>query len=179
MLSFYALPGWALTPAHKQGPGEDPAELLIPAFPEDQHVVTLALGTTEFAGARASVRAERAVSGSAQPHAVFARPPNDLPALLRLADELVRVARQDAGEPARVWQCSCGTRYAVPIAVVVPVSLACEKCGRMVDLEPALSIGEDHIADPLQARVNECRRALSEFFREAMARGWPVLVKRA
>jgi hypothetical protein len=40
----------------------------------------------------------------------------------------------------------------------------------------AQSLGEESLLDPLQGAVNTCRRELSGFFREAMARGWPVLI---
>jgi hypothetical protein len=175
LVQFYALPGWALIPnKRKDAPQADP---LVPTISTEPGVVTAALDRAEFAGMRATARAELALTQGG-PHAVFARPPNDLPALLRLADELVRNALADQGNPARIWQCECGHRYGVPEAVLVPMSIACEKCGRQIELEPASSTVEV-LQDPHQVRVNAYRGALSEFFREAMARGWPVLVKRA
>ena len=176
MFQFYALPIWALAPASKRNnpPQADP---LVPAISTEPGVVIDALGTAEFAGLRAAVRAERALEQPGQ-HKLYAQPPNDLPALLRLADELTRIAEQDRGLPARTWQCVCGTRYGVPAAVLVPVSLVCERCGRQIELDPVR--GADEVPeDPHSARVNAYRAALSEFFREAMARGWPVLVKKA
>lgn len=175
MFAFYALPVWALSPVPKRGnpPQADP---LVPSIATDPGVVTDALGRAELAGMRAAVRAQQALEQAGE-HKVFARPPNDLPALLRLADELIRIAQQERGQPARTWQCECGTRYGVPAAVLVPVTLNCEKCGRQIELDPMG--GTDDDTDPQTARVNAYRGALSEFFREAMARGWPVLVKRA
>ena len=175
MVQFYALPNWALVPSkRKDAPQADP---LVPTLATEPGVVMAALDRAEFAGMRATSRAEQALLQGG-PHAVFARPPNDLPALLRLADELVRQALQDKGNPARIWQCECGFRYGVPEAVLVPMSIACERCGREIELEPESSTVEE-LVDPQVARVNAYRGALSEFFREAMARGWPVLVKRA
>jgi hypothetical protein len=173
---FYALPVWALGPPSKK-PNAPQADPLVPSIATEPGVVLQALDRAELAGMRAAVRAQRALE-EAGPHKVFARPPNDLPALLRLADELVRIAQQDQGHPARIWQCSCGTRYGVPEAVLVPMSLTCEKCGRQIELEPQTTTGQEPV-DPQQERVNAYRGALSEFFREAMARGWPVLVKKA
>lgn len=113
------------------------------------------------------------------PAAVFARSPQDLPAMLRLADQLDKLAKDKAGERALVWQCSdCGTRYAVPLGLVRRVSIRCERCTRPVDLTPGRSMGEEALLDPLQNAVNANRRSLAEFFREAMARGWPIWVYR-
>ena len=38
---------------------------------------------------------------------------------------------------AQLWRCQCGTGYAVPVALVRPVSLLCERCGRTVELDPS------------------------------------------
>lgn len=110
--------------------------------------------------------------------AIFARSPQDLPALLRLADLLEKFAREKAGEQALVWQCECGTRYAVPVALVRQVSIRCERCSRPVDLSPGRAIAEESLIDPVQGAVNAARKGLASFFREAMARGWPVWVYR-
>ena len=111
------------------------------------------------------------------PAAVFAQPPRDLPALLRLADQLDRMAHQEAGERALVWRCTqCQTRYAVPLVLARSVAIRCERCGESVELNPSQSLGEESLVDPLVAAVNQARRNLAAFFREAMARGWPVLV---
>lgn len=177
MFHFYALPSWALSPAPRRGapPKADP---LVPQVSTEPGIVSQALDGAEMAGMRAVTRAESAL-GEGGEHHVFARPPNDLPALLRLADELLRLAHQDEGAVARVWQCDCGMRYGVPSAMLVPMSLACERCGRHIELEPDGRLGAQPELEPEQARVNAYRAALSEFFREAMARGWPVLVRRA
>jgi len=110
--------------------------------------------------------------------AVFARSPQDLPALLRLADQLERQARDKAGERALVWQCECGTRYAVPLGLVRRVSIRCERCSRPVELTPGRAVGEEALIDPIQSAINAARRSLADFFREAMARGWSVWVYR-
>src|SRR4051812_1261662 len=109
--------------------------------------------------------------------AVFAQPPTDLPALLRMADQLETLARSQEGERALVWKgAECATRYAAPVAPVRQVSILCERCQKPVDLHTGKSVGEESLLDPFQGSVNEVRRELAGFFREAMARGWPVLV---
>lgn len=111
------------------------------------------------------------------PSAIFAQPPNDLPALLRMADQLEMLAKQEEGERALVWKCTeCGTRYAVPVALVRQVSIRCERCTRSVELSLSRCLGEESLLDPFRGSVNEARMQLAAFFREAMARGWPVLV---
>ncbi len=110
------------------------------------------------------------------PAVVFATPPGDLPALLRMADQLDRLAQQEAGERALVWRCTqCATRYAVPVALARNVAIRCERCGESVELNPTRSLGEESLMDPFQGEVNRARSHLAHFFREAMARGWPVL----
>jgi DNA-directed RNA polymerase subunit RPC12/RpoP len=110
---------------------------------------------------------------------MFAQPPVDLPAMLRMADNLDKLAREESGERALVWRCSnCGTRYAVPVALVRNVAIRCERCGESVELNAARSTGEESLLDPFVGEVNAARRRLATFFREAMARGWPVLVCR-
>ena len=87
-------------------------------------------------------------------------------------------ARRDLGERALVWHCECGARHAVPLSLVRPVNIRCEKCQRTIDLDRSKSV-ESNVGDkPEVAAANHGRQALSEFFREAMARGWPVLVAR-
>jgi hypothetical protein len=117
------------------------------------------------------------LGGNCGNSAIFAQPPQDLPALLRLADQLDRLAAQEAGERALVWRCTqCGTRYAVPLALARSVAIRCERCGEPVELNPTRSLGEEALLDPFVGEVNEARRKIAAFFREAMARGWPVLV---
>jgi hypothetical protein len=60
-----------------------------------------------------------------------------------------------------------------------PVSLRCERCGRTVDLDSQRTVGAPTLADPARAQVSVARQALADFFREAMARNWPVLVEKA
>lgn len=174
MIRFVAVPAWQLEPPvrGKERPVE---ERLEPTFPGIAEVLVEALARSEFRGERPVEYARSLLEGKGS--AVFARPPNDLPALLRLSDQLLTLAKQEAGERAWVWRCECGTRYAVPVALLRPVSIRCERCGRNLELEVGKSQGEESLADAFQGRVNACRKALSEFFREAMARGWPVLVE--
>jgi hypothetical protein len=161
---------------------------LEPKLPDVPDIVDKALTGAEFRDTRAKDRARSLTQGDIPPtlpapdegfgaSALFAQPPNDLPALLRLADQLELLIEQDAGERALVWKCeSCGTRYAVPVSLVRPVSIRCERCGKPVELAPGLSLGEEALMDPFQGVINEGRRQLAVFYREAMARGWPVLV---
>ena len=168
MLRFFAAPSWEL--------GKPSAERLEPANIELQ-LVPEAFAHSEYRGEAPLQRAQQVLEASMGPP-IFARPPNDLPALLRLADQLKTLAIQEAGERAKVWRCECGTRYAVPVALLRPVSIKCERCGRSLELELTASLGDDQLVEPHQGRVNATRRGLSDFFREAMARGWPVLVER-
>lgn len=163
-------------------------ELLDPDLPLLHEAVEWALSGAEFRGARARDRLRQLVQSDTAPElppptegysgsAIFAHPPNDLPALLRLADQLETLARAEEGERALVWKCQhCGTRYAVPVALVRTVSIRCERCGNTLELKAATSQGEESLMDPQRGAVNQARRALAAFFREAMARGWPVLV---
>jgi hypothetical protein len=181
---FFALPAHRVT----DHPGRLPTgELLEPVLPEVPEVVERALAGAEFRDVRSRDRLRSLLlTEKAPPHgapaegwgpsAVFAQPPNDLPALLRLADQLDNLARQNVGERAMVWRCECGTRYAVPVALVRTVAIKCERCSRTLDLLPQTSEGEESLVDPFMGAVNTCRQQLAEFFREAMARGWPVLV---
>lgn len=178
MFRFYAVPAWQLLDAKvalANGSPTTPEEALRPAV-ADAEVMEAALAQVEYRGFKARERALELLSGGNP--AVFANSPNDLPALLRTADQLLTIAKMDAGERAQVWRCKCGTRYAVPVALVRPVSLLCERCGSTVELDPSHSLGETSVADPRTASINAARQSLSEFFREAMARGWPVLVTR-
>lgn len=174
-MRFYSVPAWQLLDAKKDKPAAPPeAELALGG--EGPHDLSVALARVEYRGFKALERASELLETSDP--AVFARSPNDLPALLRTADQLVTMARMDLGERAQVWRCTCGTRYAVPVSLVRPVSLRCDRCGNTVEMDPARSLGESTDPDPEHMRINATRTALSEFFREAMARGWPVLVTR-
>lgn len=169
MFRFVAQPAWSLTASTED---DDPAgyEPLTIAPPK-QHLFERAFARVEYRTITLIARIEDAASGSP---GVLAKPPNDLPALLRTADQLLTIARQEAGERATLWRCECGSRYAVPVSLMRPVSIRCERCGRTLDLDPA--VGTTQIEDPETAELNDYRRTVSAFFKEAMARGWPVLV---
>jgi hypothetical protein len=176
MFRFYAVPSWQVLGADPKRAGAGgPAEPLAPKLEAPLERV---LSTVEYRGESALDRARR-LAEDPRGYAVYARPPNDLPALLRTADQLLLFARREAGERALVWRCECGTRFAVPAALIRPVTIRCEHCGRTVDLDPARSAGESFLAAPELAQVNASRQALADFFREAMARGWPVLVAKS
>ena len=181
---FFALPAHRVTDHPQLLPIEEGLEPQVPDVPE---AIERALAGAEFRDMRARDRLRSLLltdrpppHGSPAsgwgPSAIYAQPPMDLPALLRLADQLESLARQNTGERALVWRCECGTRYAVPVALVRTVSIRCERCSRTLDLVPGSSEGEEALVDPFMGAVNSCRRQLAEFFREAMARGWPVFV---
>ncbi|ADO71124.1 hypothetical protein [Stigmatella aurantiaca] len=182
---FLSVPAFRLVDHPQSLPDEDRLEPQLPPVPE---AVERALASAEFRDIRARDRLRALLQGDLPPRlgspgsgfgpsAVFAQPPQDLPALLRLADELEALARREAGERALVWKCKdCNARYAVPVSLVRPVSIRCERCGVPVELSAPHSLGEESLIDPFQGVVNTCRRELAVFFREAMARGWPVLV---
>jgi hypothetical protein len=171
MYRFSSKPVWAFSEPKKGEPVQTYEALEAPTATAE--IVARALTRIEYR-TQALLLALEPVTAET----VFFRPPNDLPALLRTADQLLTFARQEAGERASVWGCECGTRYAVPVSLMRPVSIRCERCGRTLDLDPRAA-GDSHIAEPFMAEVNEYRRALSGFFREAMARGWPVVVAKA
>jgi hypothetical protein len=184
---FFAVPGHLMT----EKAGQEPLhtdELVEPELPPVQEAVEKALSGAEFRDMRARDRLRVLLSAEKEPKlpppsegcgpsAVFAQPPQDLPALLRLADQLESLAKRDEGEKALVWKCNhCNARYAVPVALVRQVSIRCEQCNNPVDLHTGRSLGEETLVDPSRSAVNTARRELAVFFREAMARGWPVLV---
>ncbi|MFT3707900.1 MAG: hypothetical protein QM817_09615 [Archangium sp.] len=159
---FYSVPPW------------NPQETEL--VPEVNGDLKAALARVEYRGFKAHDRALELLTTKSP--VVFASSPNDLPALLRTADQLLTIAKMDAGERAQVWRCTCGTPYAVPVALVRPVSLRCDRCGNTVEMDPSRATGEQQLSDPKTTGINATRNALSTFFREAMARGWPVLVAR-
>lgn len=178
LLAFYAVPSWQLvddSQARGRLAAPEAEEALRPA-PFEPQLLGAALAEIEYRGFKAKERAF-ALLALAQP-AVFARSPGDLPALLRMADQLAGLARTRSGERAHVWKCACGVRYAVPSVLVRPMTLPCERCGNVVELDRDRSLGETRVTDPHTTAVNAARLSLAEFFREAMARGWPVLVGR-
>lgn len=177
---FFALPGHLVATQSSSLPTEN---LVEPSVPSSEDALERALGPVEFRDDRARDRLRRLVAEARRsrrregdPVVVFARPPDDLPALLRLADQLESLATQDAGEQAYVWRCECGTRYAVPVELARPVCIRCDRCSRPLELREESSLGREALVDANQRQVNTCRRRLAAFFREAMARGWPVLV---
>lgn len=182
---FFAVPAHHLT-APTQPIASD--EQVEPELPYVHEAIEKALSGAEYRNMRARDRL-LSVLGPDQPvrhgapgdgfgsSAIFAQPPQDLPALLRLADQLDMLADAESGERALVWKCSdCSTRYAVPVALVRRVAIRCERCGKPVDLHTELSVGEESLLDPMRQSVNRVRKELAGFFRDAMARGWPVLV---
>jgi hypothetical protein len=182
---FFSVPAHRLSGANGL---EDADEFLQPEPPEVSLTAERALEGIEYRDMRARDRLRSLLHSDVAPKlpspgkgcsrsALFARPPNDLPALLRMADQLERMAKQEAGERALVWLCTqCETRYAVPLALARNVAIRCERCGEPVELNPRSSVGEEALVDPFLGEVNQARHRLSAFFREAMARGWPVLV---
>lgn len=182
---FFAVPAHHLTDPSQHITSD---ELVEPELPYVHEAIEKALSGAEYRNMRARDRL-RTVLGPDQesrhgrpgegfgPSAVFAQPPADLPALLRLADQLDMLADAEAGERALVWKClDCTTRYAVPVALVRRVSIRCERCSKTLDLHPEQSVGEESLLDPARVAINRVRRELASFFRDAMARGWPVMV---
>ncbi len=181
---FFALPQHLLVSGEAVQPE---AELFEPELPPTDETVEGALAGAEFRDERARDRLRKLtqsdkpdafgpVGEGFSPSGLFAQPPNDLPALLRLADKLDDLAKSELGERALIWRCECGTRYAVPVALVRPVAIKCERCGRSLELNPTRSLGEEALLEPARSQINKTRHALSSFFREAMARNLPVLV---
>ncbi|MBL8922910.1 MAG: hypothetical protein JNJ54_28940 [Myxococcaceae bacterium] len=172
---FSSQPAWSLTPS-KEDDQPGGFELLQSPLASTAEIMNRAMSRVEYRTLGLLARVESALASSPGP-VVFATSPNDLPALLRTADQLLTFARQEAGERAIVWRCSCSARLAVPVSLMRPVSVRCDRCGRTLDLDPRAAPPSSS-ADPVTAEVNEFRQALSAFFREAMARGWPVLVSK-
>jgi hypothetical protein len=184
-LRFFSLPSHRLVAP----PQLLPAEALVePELPASPGVLDRALTGVEFRTQRvkdciAQLFASESVArvGAPGPHAspalYFAQPPKDLPAILRMADQLEALAAAEEGERALVWKCpTCATRYAVPLDLVRDVNITCERCGNPISLRRERSTGEESLADPMHGAVNTARRRLAAFLRESMARGWPVLV---
>ncbi len=176
MVRFFAVPLWRLLDAPPRGPTPED-ELALPTVPTLE-LLERALWQIEYRGAFAFERARTLLERAPAP-AVFARPPDDLPALLRTADQLLmRVRQEEASQRAQVWRCDCGARYVVPTSLLRPLAIRCDQCGRTVELDPGRAQPEAAAVDPLRAALNGYRSALAGLFREAMARGWPVLVGR-
>jgi DNA-directed RNA polymerase subunit RPC12/RpoP len=184
-IRFFAIPTHRLVPP----PQLLPADVLFePELPPSVGLVDRALAGVEFRDQRVRDRLQQmftsdalqrmgAPGPQASPSLVFAQPPHDLPAILRMADQLESLAAAEEGERALVWKCHrCATRYAVPLGLVRDVSIRCERCGEPVSLRRERSTGEEALVDPMQGAVNLSRRRLAAFLRESMASGWPVLV---
>lgn len=184
-IRFFAAPFYRLEEPRRP---LSPDEVIEANLPTGADCLDRALGTVEFRDHRVRERLAELVAPN-QPHSpfeplvegcgrpvLFARPPHDLPALLRMADQLDALAAERQGERALVWKCECGTRYAVPVTLFRTVTIRCERCGRPVELSFGRSIGEDSLLDPGEDSANRCRKELARFFRDAMARGWPVVV---
>ena len=184
-IRFFSIPSHRLVAAPQLLPTDAVHE---PELPASTGMLDRALAGIEFRDQRARDRIAQMFAaeslprlGAPGPHAspslIFAQPPADLPAILRMADQLEALAAAEEGERALVWKCQhCGTRYAVPLGLVRDVSIRCERCGDPVSLRRERSTGEEALVDPLQGAVNVTRRRLAAFLRESMASGWPVLV---
>ncbi len=137
--------------------------------PERQAPSHQSLARIEFRGQWLKEACHQLSSGSSRP-ALLAQSPGDLPALLRTADQLLAFSRDVPGAAAKVWLCSCGARLAGGPMLIRPTSIRCSHCGKTVDIE--VTREEKSPNDPVAIE----RVSLSVFFRESMARGWPVLV---
>ncbi|HZW87760.1 MAG TPA: hypothetical protein VFF12_01670 [Myxococcaceae bacterium] len=184
-IRFFSIPGHRLVAP----PQLLPADALVePELPPSVGLMDRALAGVEYRDQRVRDRLQQmfgsdgllrvgAPGPQASPSLVFAQPPRDLPAILRMADQLEALAAAEEGERALVWKCHrCNTRYAVPLGLVRDVSIRCERCGEPVSLRRERSTGEEALVDPMQGAVNLSRRRLAAFLRESMASGWPVLV---
>jgi DNA-directed RNA polymerase subunit RPC12/RpoP len=184
-IRFFSIPSHRLVPPPQILPAESVSE---PELPASAGLMDRALAGVEFRDQRVRDRLSQmfasdalqrmgAPGPQASPSLVFARPPQDLPAILRMADQLEALAAAEEGERALVWKCHrCNTRYAVPLGLVRDVSIRCERCGEQVSLRRERSTGEEALVDPMQGAINLTRRRLAAFLRESMASGWPVLV---
>jgi hypothetical protein len=184
-IRFFSIPSHRLVSPPQLLPTD---ALVEPELPPSVGLMDRALAGVEFRDRRVRDHLQQmfasdglprmgAPGPQASPALVFARPPQDLPAILRMADQLESLAAAEEGERALVWKClRCATRYAVPLGLVRDVSIRCERCGEPVSLRRERSTGEEALVDPMQGAVNLSRRRLAAFFRESMASGWPVLV---
>jgi hypothetical protein len=184
MLHFAAVPSWKLAeglplegallqPAAGSARATTPTAVpwIVPALPRPE-LLGQAFTQVEFRGTALLDHAQQmaAKPGTA---AVLARPPQDLPALLRTADQLEQRARQDAGERTVLWRCECGSRFLLTLCQEHPASHTCERCRRRLELPPAAPAPATATAP---TDVNALRHELASFFREAMARGLTVVV---
>lgn len=167
MFRFSAVPTWSLEA--KKGMPE--AQPLLPEVPSPS-VAARAVEHIEFRGTKLGDAVEQALQG-AKGAVVFARSPNDLPALLRTADQLRSLSLQATEDRPQVFHCACGAAYNVPLSLFHPLTIRCDRCARVVELNST------RLADTPVSEISLCRDGLAAFFREAMARGWVVLVERA
>lgn len=172
MLHFKALPRQAFDDPS----GAVPALTFEPK-PERAAMLDRALASIEFRGA--PLEAQLAPEGP-EPARLVARPPEDLPALLRTAWQLEQRARQDAGERTLLWRCDCGHRFLVTLTPGQQASAACSHCARQYDFPPSMSPAAESRGEAARtlAEVNALRFELAGFLREAMARGWTVVAER-
>jgi hypothetical protein len=161
MISFKAAPLWVTDL-------KDAQVLAVPAI--DETVLKQVFLGVEYRGIKAHEKTQLTLERSDHE---FARPPTDLPALLRTADQLLVVARQDAGEHGHLQYCACGTRFAFPFNQQHNVSVRCQRCGATLEADPHRS--QQMVAsDAAREQTNGVRTGLASFFREAMARGFTV-----
>src|SRR4051794_21321793 len=122
---FFAVPAHALATGQRLAE----AEKLEPQLLDTTDLLDRALAGAEYRSYRVRDRVRALLQGDAPPPleapgptfgpaALFAQPPQDLPALLRTADQLDKLTVREAGEKALVWKCGqCATRYAVPVSL--------------------------------------------------------------
>ncbi len=169
MVRFFAVPLYVVeTSAGKPAAAR---EKLEPEASEPT-LVSRAIERVEFRGSRLGDHVVRLLAEGKGPM-VLARSPNDLPALLRTADQLRTFSIQDSQGRPQVFHCACGTAYNVPISLFRPLSIRCDRCGRVVEL------ASTRLSDSRVSELSLCRDRLSDFFRESMARGWLVMVETA
>jgi hypothetical protein len=113
-----------------------------------------------------------------EPGSILAKPPNDLPALLRTADQLLMMARQASGEGVHIQYCSCGTRFSFPPNQQHNVLIRCHSCQRPLDAE-LLKYPQPLSNDPHREQINGIRISLSTFLRDAMAQSLTVYAQRS
>jgi hypothetical protein len=169
MVRFFAVPQYVVETAAVKPPAD--REKLEPG-PNDPVLVSRAIERVEFRGSKLGDHVARLLSNGPGP-VVLARSPNDLPALLRTADQLRTHSIQDSQGRPQVFHCACGAAYNVPISLFRPLSIRCDRCGRVVEL------ASTRLSDSRVSELSLCRDRLSDFFRESMARGWLVMVEQA
>lgn len=168
-LELFAVPPWR---AH-EAPEHLPAEHVFRPQLSHPQLLEHALRRIEYRGAPLWHRAQAVVESAR--HAVLARSPVDLAALLRSAEQLVAERERDLRSQKPEWRCACGQRYSVCTALLRPVSIRCDGCATALTLDASIP-GRLALGDEQAERVNAARLEVAGFLREAMARGWPVLV---